>query len=170
MSPITYRDATAGDAAMVADLFARTFVETFGHLYSEEDLGTFLAGVTAEAYAAEIADPAFEIRLAFAQGDAVAFAKLGPPSLPEEPPPNTLELWQIYVLGSWQGNGIGPALFDWAAGRARGRGAEHLQLTVYVENYRAKTFYERRGFVPTGRYAFMVGNHADEDIIMRCVL
>jgi hypothetical protein len=31
-------------------------------------------------------------------------------------------------------------------------------------------FYERRGFAAVGRYDFMVGNHADEDIIMRLQL
>ena len=45
-----------------------------------------------------------------------------------------------------------------------------MQLTVYVDNHRAKAFYERRGFVEVGRYDFMVGNHADEDIIMRVAL
>jgi diamine N-acetyltransferase len=170
MSAVSYRDATPADAAVVADLFARAFVETFGHLYSEKNLKAFLATVTADGYAAELDDPAFEIRIAEADGVAVAFAKIGPPSLPVEPPPNTVELRQIYVLSPWQGSGIGPALFDWAAGRARARGAEHLQLTVYVDNHRAKAFYERRGFSETGRYAFMVGNQADEDIIMRCRL
>ena len=28
-------------------------------------------------------------------------------------------------------------------------------------------FYERWGFVAEGRYAFMVGSHADEDVVMR---
>ena len=167
---IACRDATPADAALLADLFARTFVETFGHLYQSEDLDAFLAGVTAEAYAAELANPSFNLRLAEADGVAVGFAKLGLPSLPVEPPPATLELWQIYVLKPWQGSGIGPALFDWAAARARERGAEHLQLTVYVDNHRARAFYERRGFAAVGRYDFMVGNHADEDIIMRARL
>ena len=170
MSEIRYRDAGFADAALIADLFERSFCETFAHLYRPEDLAAFLEGVTAEAFAAELSDPAFEIRIAEADGVAVGFAKLGNPSLPVETPPGTLELWQIYVLNGWQGAGIGPALFDWAAGRARDRGARHLQLTVYVDNHRAKAFYQRREFREIGRYDFMVGSHADEDIIMRALL
>lgn len=170
MSAVTCRDATLADAALLADLFTRTFTETFGHLYQPSDLRTFLDGVTQEAYAAELADPGFDIRIAFAGDEPVGFAKLGRPSLPVESPPNTLELWQIYVLKPWQGSGIGPLLYDRAVERARARGGEHLQLTVYVENHRAKAFYARRGFAEVGRYAFMVGNQADEDIIMRCRL
>ncbi len=170
MSDIRYRDAGPADASLLADLFARSFCETFAHLYKAEDLAAFLDKVNAEAFAGELADASFDIRIAEAEGTAVGFAKLGKASLPVETPPDTLELWQIYVLNEWQGSGIGPALFDWAAGRARDRGARHLQLTVFVDNHRAKAFYERRGFAEVGRYDFMVGNHADEDIIMRAAL
>lgn len=168
MSAVRYRDATIDDAATIADLFARSFVETFGHLYRSEDLQAFLAGVTPEAFAVELTDPGFDLRLAEIDGaGAVAFAKLGRPSLPVETPDATLELWQIYVLAPWQGSGIGPALYDWAEARSRERGARHLQLSVYVDNHRAKRFYERYGFVAVGRYDFMVGAQADEDIVMR---
>ena len=38
---------------------------------------------------------------------------------------------------------------------------------MYVDNHRARRFYERYGFEAVGRYTFMVGNHADEDHLMR---
>lgn len=167
MGEATFRDVVPADSAMIADLFRRTFVETFGQLYAKENLDIFLAGVTAEAFAGEIASPEFALRVAETDGKAVGFAKLGPPSLPVDTPPGTLELRQIYVLAPWQGKGIAQGLFDWAEAEARRRGAEWLQLTVYVDNHRAKRFYERREFEDVGRYAFMVGNHADEDIVMR---
>jgi len=167
---VSYRDADAADAALIANLFASSFCETFAHLYKPEDLAAFLDAVNEAGFAAELADPSFYFRIAEADGAPVGFAKLGKATLPVETPADTLELWQIYVLERWQGSGIGPALFDWAAARARDRGARHLQLTVYVDNHRAKAFYERRGFVEVGRYDFMVGNHADEDIIMRVAL
>ncbi|MBA2466853.1 MAG: GNAT family N-acetyltransferase [Sphingomonas sp.] len=158
------------DAAPIADLFSRSFCETFAHLYQPDDLRAFLCQADAAAFEKELSDPAFDFRLAEADGKTVGFAKLGRPSLPVDPPPGTLELWQIYVLNDWQGLGVGPALFDWAAARAANRGARHLQLTVFVDNHRARAFYARRGFAEVGRYDFMVGNHADEDIILRASL
>jgi len=59
---------------------------------------------------------------------------------------------------------------DWALDEARRRGAKELYLTVYVDNHRARRLYERYGFAVVGRYDFMVGGHADEDLIMRKVL
>jgi RimJ/RimL family protein N-acetyltransferase len=53
---------------------------------------------------------------------------------------------------------------------ARRRGALDLYLTVYVDNHRARRFYEGYGFEFVGPYTFMVGNHADEDHIMRLAL
>lgn len=167
MSEVTYRNVTMKDSAAVADLFARSFVETFAHLYRKQDLDSFLAGASAEAFAAEIADPAFALRLAESEGEPVGFAKLGPANLPIESPEGTVELWQIYVLKPWQGQGIAQELYGWAEQEARRREGTHLQLTVFVDNHRARRFYDRRGFVDVGRYAFMVGKQADEDIIMR---
>ena len=45
-----------------------------------------------------------------------------------------------------------------------------MWLSVYVDNHRARRFYARNGFEDRGRYAFMVGAHADEDRLMRRML
>jgi RimJ/RimL family protein N-acetyltransferase len=59
---------------------------------------------------------------------------------------------------------------DWVLAEARRQGAEQLYLSVFTDNIRAQRFYARYGFEPVGTYAFMVGTHADEDIIMRARL
>src|SRR5437868_8764234 len=41
---VTYRDATPADAPALRELFAESFVETFGHLYRPQDLNEFLDG------------------------------------------------------------------------------------------------------------------------------
>jgi ribosomal protein S18 acetylase RimI-like enzyme len=77
---------------------------------------------------------------------------------------------QLYILKEHHGSGIAKQLMDWTLAEAKRRCAAALYLTVYVDNHRAKHLYERYGFEDVGRYAFMVGNHADEDIIMRKAL
>jgi ribosomal protein S18 acetylase RimI-like enzyme len=167
---VAYRAATADDAEAIAGLFAASFTATFGHLYRAQDLADFLAAMTADRFRAEIADPRFHFRLAEDGGKLAGYIKLGPPDLPVDTPPGTIQLYQLYVLAPWQGAGIARALTDWALETAAAHDAKHIQLSVYIDNHRARRFYERYGFAAVGRYHFMVGAHADEDIVMRRTL
>ena len=163
-----YRTAEAADAARLAALGARTFRETFGHLYRPDDLALFLAKHSETGWAQELADPRFVVRLAEVDGEAVAYVKLGPPSLPADSGGRrVIELRQFYVLDGWHGTGIAQQLMAWALAEAQARGAQDIYLSVFVDNHRARRFYERHGFEVVGRYAFMVGTHADDDHVMR---
>lgn len=167
MIDISYRTAIAADAAALAELGRRSFTETFGHLYHPDDLAAFLVNHSEERWREELANPAFAIRMAETEDRMVAYAKLGPPSLPFEPRGPGIELRQLYVLKPWQGTGVAAALMEWVLAEARARGADELYLSVFTDNHRARRFYERYGFRFVQTYAFMVGNHADEDHILR---
>jgi len=167
---VVYRIATAHDAEALAQLGAHTFTDTFGHLYQPADLEVFLQNHSAANWTKELSDPAFEVRVAERDGQLVGYVKLGPPHLPFEPRGEAAELRQLYVLEEVKGQGIAHELMNWVIERARDRRADHLYLSVFTENHRARRFYEKFGFEPEGTYAFMVGNHADEDIVMRLKL
>ncbi len=166
----TLRNAGPADAPALAALARRTFTETFGHLYHPRDLAAFLAGHTKERWAAELVDPAYAIRVAEADGDLVAYTKLGPPSLPIEPRGSSIELRQFYVLAPFHGTGLARDLMAWVLAAARARKAADLYLSVFVDNHRAQAFYARYGFERVGRYEFVVGSHKDEDHLMRLAL
>ena len=170
MTDAVYRNAVPADAATVAALARRTFDETFGHLYAPEDLALFLGGLTGASYAEELSNPAFAIRLVKVGDEVVGYAKIGPPSLPFTPPAKAIELRQFYVLAPFHGGGIAPALMNWVIAEARARGMSALYLSVFTDNHRARRFYARYGFEEVGPYAFKVGNHEDEDIVMRRAL
>ena len=167
---ISYRQAAADDAEALDRIFDTSFCDTFAHLYASEDLQFFLASYSLEDWRADIDDPAFAIRVAEVDGAAVGYIKLGPLKLPIETDGPALLLDQLYVLKEHHGEGIAQALMDWGIDEARRRGARQMFLTVFVDNHRARRFYDRYGFEAVGRYDFMVGNHADEDIIMRKTL
>ena len=167
---VEFRAAAPTDAQALAELGARTFTETFGHLYTPDNLAAFLTNHSEERWRREISDSAFAIRVGEADGELVAYAALGPPSLPFEPRGSPIELRQFYVLKPWHGSGAASAMMDWAIDEAHRRGADEMYLSVFVDNHRARRFYERYGFEPVGRYDFMVGTHADEDIVMRLAL
>lgn len=164
---ITYRDAHISDGATIDRLFGTSFCDTFAHLYTPDDLETFLSSIGVADWEDELDNPAFTFRIAEAGGAPVGYLKLGPFKLPIEPGGPALLLDQLYILKEHHGTGIAHALMDWALDEARRRGAEELYLTVYIDNHRARRFYDRYGFEDVGRYAFMVGEQADEDVIMR---
>ncbi|HEU0309924.1 MAG TPA: GNAT family N-acetyltransferase [Sphingomicrobium sp.] len=167
---LTYRNATSADADPLAALGAQTFIDTFGHLYQPSDLEIFLQNHSPANWEKELKDPAFEVRLAELGGRLVGYVKLGPPHLPFEPRGEAAELRQLYVVEEVKGQGVANELMQWAIERARDRGADFLYLSVFTDNHRARRFYEKYDFEPEGTYAFMVGTHADEDVVMRLKL
>ena len=167
---ISYRNADAADAPALAELGASTFTHTFGHLYQPDDLELFLQNHSPENWDKELSDPAFEVCVAEQDGTLVGYVKLGPPHLPFEPRGEAAELRQLYVVEEVKGQGVADALIQWVIERARDLGADNLYLSVFTENHRARRFYEKYGFEPEGTYAFMVGTHADEDVVMRLKL
>jgi ribosomal protein S18 acetylase RimI-like enzyme len=164
------RDATAADLPAIDAIFRQSFCDTFAHLYSEENLRTFLNNFTPDAWREEFDDPRYRFRVAEVGREPIAFVKLGPSALPIDTDKRAVELRQLYVLKAHHGSGIAAELTDWALATARSGGFEEIYLTVFTDNHRARRFYERYGFDYIAPYAFMVGDHEDEDIIMRLVL
>ncbi|WP_118857865.1 GNAT family N-acetyltransferase [Sphingomonas mesophila] len=166
---VTYRDGVPGDGAAIGTLFRESFVATFGHLYKPEDLAAFIAGAGDAAWEEEVRHPRFRFRLAEDDETLAGFAKLGPDELPGAEPGGA-ELWALYLREAWHGAGVAAALMEWTIDAARSGGAPALRLTVFIDNHRARRFYERYGFVEVGKYAFKVGNHVDDDRILRLAL
>jgi GNAT superfamily N-acetyltransferase len=167
---VVYRDATLADAPSLRDLFAESFVETFAHLYRPTDLQEFLDGNSLAKWEGNLADPAVAIHVAETDGTPAGFVELAPKKLPYETDAPTIELRRLYLRSSAHGRGIADRLMQWALAEAARRGAQELILSVFVDNHRARRFYERYGFEPVGRYDFMVGSHADEDLILRHII
>jgi diamine N-acetyltransferase len=167
---VIYRDATPSDAAAVAELARVSFTETFGHLYTPENLAAFLTSHTPKDWSRILADPDTAVRVAETDGALVGYARIGPPTLPITPVGPAVELRQFYLLKPWHGGGHAQAMMAWVIATARERGAAELFLSVFVENIRAQRFYARYGFEDIGRYTFMVGSHEDEDRLMRLAL
>ena len=167
---INYWSAELDDAEGLRELFAESFVETFGHLYRPADLREFLDGNSEAKWHANLCDPQVAIRVAELDGELAGFIELAPKKLPYETAAPAIELRRLYLRSSAHGRGISDELMRWALQEAAARGAQELVLSVYVDNHRARRFYERYGFEAVGKYDFMVGSHADEDLILHHII
>ncbi len=163
------RRATVDDAATLSSLAARTFTETFGHLYPPEDLAFFLADAyPPEKQAVILAHPDYAVWLLEDDGEAVGHAAAGPCGLPHaEVQAGDGELKRLYVLASHQNGGWGGQLFAEAERWLLREGPRTLWVGVWSENSGAQRFYARHGFAKVGTYEFPVGRVRDLEFILR---
>lgn len=165
------RQATGADAPRVRDLFCRSFAATFGHLYPPHELQEWLAGCTEAQFAVECSSAAYASFLGEdAAGRLLGYVTLGHQHLGIAPAARWWVLRQLYLEEAAKGSGLADALFREAVAEARRRDVAELYLTVWVDNHRARRFYDRRGFEEVGRYAFRVGSTVDDDRILRLCL
>ncbi|MBB4631795.1 GNAT family N-acetyltransferase [Sphingosinicella soli] len=169
---ITIRTPTEADLPALCDLGRETFIETFGHLYAKHDLDHFLVTVFGpDGMPVEFADPAFAFRIAEAEGQMLAYCKVGPAYLPtDDDGRSKCELRQLYILKAWHGRGIAQTMMDWALDWANAGNWQDMYLSVWAENHRAQTVYAKYGFEKVGEFDFMVGAHADHEFLYRKVL
>lgn len=163
------RRAVVADAATVADIAARTFVETFGDMYPPEDLAFFLKdSYSVEKQAVILSHPDYAIFLLERDGVVVGHAAAGPCGLPHpQVAPGDGELKRLYVLREAQNGGWGARLFDTVLAWLERDGPRTLWIGVWSENFGAQRFYGRYGFEKAGEYEFVVGGTRDHEFILR---
>lgn len=127
---IVVRDYRPGDLEAVADILrsaTRLAYSFMAWTHSDDSYADFIAA-TLETWDA--------VRVAEAGGNPVGFACLEGDLLD-----------QLFVLPSWQGQGVGSLLLD-DIKRLRPKG---FRLYTFEKNLAARAFYEKRGLVETGR-------------------
>jgi ribosomal protein S18 acetylase RimI-like enzyme len=173
MDDFRIRHGTPTDAALIAELGARTFQDAFGPDNSPEDMTLYLTstyGVPQQA--AELADPGMATLVAEAAGEAAGYAQLRlggkAPACVEGTAP--IEVLRFYVDRPWQGRGVAQALMAAVRREAASRGGRTLWLAVWERNERAKAFYRRCGFLDVGSQPFILGKDLQTDRVMACTL
>jgi diamine N-acetyltransferase len=165
---VSIRRAGALDAALLAELGARTFRDTFAADNTPEDMAAYIAAnFTAEKIGAELADEAIRFLIADVDGTTAGYAMLHRGDVPagvvaERP----VELRRIYVDSDWLGRGVGQALMDRSLEEARDSGADVVWLGVWERNGRAIAFYLKSGFSKVGEHDFMLGSDRQTDWVM----
>ena len=163
------RRADERDAALLAEMGEQTFCDNFAHLYSREDLESFLAVTySEEIQRRELQDASNTHFIAYYENKPAGFVKIGPCKLPvDSPPMPAYELHRIYILEPYQGLQIGHRFMDLILEEVKLRKAGSFYLGAWENNHRAHAFYRRYGFEKVGEYKFPVGNHTDQEFIFR---
>ena len=98
----------------------------------------------------------------------IGYVTACPASLPHpDVAPGDGEVQRLYILEGHQGGGRGTLLLNTALEWLERDGPRTLWIGVWSENYGAQRLYARHGFEIVGEYSFMVGDHADRELITR---
>lgn len=164
----TIRSAVVSDAAALAALAERTFVDAFGAQNRPEDLALHCAASYGEAIQRrEILDEALATFVAESAAGLTGYLQLAwdapPPAIVGARP---VEIRRFYVDALWHGKGLAQRLMATALDFAAARGADPLWLGVWEENPRGIAFYLKCGFTVVGSHVFVVGNDPQRDLLM----
>ncbi len=168
--PPRIRRGSPEDVAVLAELAAGTFRDTFARQNTPADLEIYLERwFTPERIAAEIEDPGSTFLLAFSDPDErpIGYAKLRVGEAdPSVAGPKPIQLERLYARREVIGQGVGAALLEACLGEAARAGRETVWLGVWERNERAIAFYRRWGFEEVGTQTFLLGTDEQNDLVM----
>ena len=162
---LTIRNYSRDNVEALAEFSARSFSDTFGHLYPADDLKKHLEDKCSVAYfVAE--EPNFTSLLLYDGDKLVGYSTFGDVKVPldKEVASDALELQRFYLDASHHGTGAAQQLMDATLNAMKT--ASEIYLGVWSENERAQKFYTRYGFNHIGNYTYYVGKQEDDEWIM----
>lgn len=149
-----------------------TFADTFGKDNSPEDMAKFLdESYNEDKLGGEMATPGSFFYFLKADGEVAGYLKLNvDDAQSEEVDPNGLEIERIYLRKSFQHQGLGKKLFEFAEEKGREWGKSVLWLGVWEHNENAKNFYASRGLTRFSEHVFVLGDDRQTDFLLRKAL
>ena len=172
MSEIVIKEATAADAALIADLSRQTFYDAFAADNTKADMDKFLNETfTREKLIEEVGAPGNIFLLAYEGDEAVGYVRMRETTEPKLVIYGTaIEIARIYAKQTSIGKGVGSALMQRCIDIARKKDAKVIWLGVWEKNHTAISFYTKWGFSPFGNHVFMLGDDPQTDLLMKKVL
>ena len=162
------RRATPSDAATLASISLRTFVDTFAPHNTAADMESYTSvAFTEEKQRREIESEGSVTLLGEQDGDTIAYAQV---RITPGAPHGDVELARFYVDQPLHGRGIAQTLMDAVEAHARALGGTRLWLGVWEHNLRAIAFYRKCGFIQRGAQPFLLGTDLQTDLVMNRLL
>jgi ribosomal protein S18 acetylase RimI-like enzyme len=148
---ITVRRAAVEDAVAIAQVSVASWRAAYDGIMPAAILAALSVEELAQSWRQRLGDAANPAVTFVAEqaGHIVGFASVGP-ARDDDLEEGVGELWAIYVDPTAWGTGAGDALWREALAALRALGLRTMVLWVLRDNHRARSFYQRRGFVLDG--------------------
>lgn len=153
ISIVAIRRARPGDAKAIAHVHVRTWQTAYRDQLPDDLLDSISLQARKESWQGVIdrlPDSRHRVWVAELEGDLVGFVSTGPTRDEDSDPSTTGEVYAIYVLPSFWGQGIGRTLMHSALEEMRSQGFRDITLWVLKTNARTRRFYETAGWRTDG--------------------
>ena len=169
MESLSLEPCTLKDLAELRQISLTTFCEAFEADNNPEDFQDYIVNAFSEAQlSSELTNPDTRFFFLRHEGALAGYCKLNSNQAQTEMrEPEGMEVERIYVLGSWQGRGLGAWMLERIQELARSEGKQYLWLGVWEYNPGAIRFYERLGFVIFDKHPYYIGSDRQMDWMMR---
>lgn len=151
MHTLTIYNAGIEDIATIRELTYKVWPQTYREILTPEQVDYMLQMMYSPAALQQQMENGHRFILVQSGNANVAFASFAPYKK------GIYKLHKIYILPGQQGKGIGKFIIEYIVSAIRPLGAEALQLNVNRHN-KARSFYERLGFVVIGEEDIDIGN------------
>ena len=157
------RTATINDVETIRQIADKTWWVAYSPILEKEQISFMLGEIySAEKITSQIKNNAQTYLLLEEEGKPVAFAGYSP----RDEDPEIYKLHKLYCLPETQGKGYGKILINEVIQKTLDAGKHTLDLNVNRYN-KAKSFYEKMGFVVAYREDIPIGPYWMNDYVMR---
>lgn len=140
------RLAAAENVEAIASLHVVSWQSAYRGILPDAVLDALTTAARIRDWTAWLATPGAHTFVASERREIVGFARILPAGAGPEGPSDAGEISHLYVAPGSQRKGVGGALLTRSLEDVRERGLERAVLWVLEKNYRARAFYERKGF------------------------
>jgi ribosomal protein S18 acetylase RimI-like enzyme len=161
------RKATIADIDLLRTIGSSTFIETYAHQNTPENLKLYLEEkFTHIQILTEIQTPQTIFLLVELENEVIGYAKMRI-NLRENPDVMSLEIERIYIGKMYHGQKYGAELMQKCISIAIENNFKSLWLGVWEHNPKAIEFYQKFGFEIFGTHIFHLGDDAQTDYLMK---
>lgn len=162
------RQCTLADVEALRTISEETFYETFAAQNSEKNMRDYLAtAYLPEKLTTELNNPHSAFYFIYDDDQIAGYLKVNTlDAQSEKMSDEHFEIERIYVRKTFQKQGFGKALMDYALQLAHAQHKKYVWLGVWEKNENAIGFYENVGFKKVGAHSFFMGDEEQTDYIL----
>jgi ribosomal protein S18 acetylase RimI-like enzyme len=161
--------ATLKDAQLLSIIGKAAFLVAHGHSAPKKDIDNYVSqNFNEENFKKELSDVKNEYYLIYSDTKIAGYSKVILNSKNENISSADITLLsRLYLLEAFYGLNLGKELFNFNVNLSKENNQKGIWLAVWVENQRAISFYEKRGFVKVGKFDFKISEtHYNPNHIM----